>query len=53
MKHSRLIKFPFWMDLKDLESNDDLADDVKVIPRTLKMFCSALGAGGGRSKILW
>ena len=36
-----------------LDSNVDLADDVKVIPRTLRMFCSELDAGGGRSKILW
>lgn len=35
--------------LKDLESNDD----VKVVSRTLRMFCSELDAGGGRSKILW
>jgi hypothetical protein len=39
--------------LQDLESNVDLADDVKVIPRTLRMFCSELDAGGGRSEILW
>ena len=39
--------------LQDLESNVDLADDVKVVPRTLRMFCSELDAGGGRSKILW
>lgn len=39
--------------LKDLDSNVDPADDVKVIPRTLRMFCSELDAGGGRSKILW